>query len=57
MDEYYQVQTLDPSKLPAIQAQIWNLIVQPICTTICMLPKPLTILTIFSCTWMAICAS
>src|SRR5919201_1808066 len=28
MDEYYQVQTLDPSKLPAIQAQIWNLIVQ-----------------------------
>jgi cobaltochelatase CobN len=28
MDEYYQVQTLDPSKLPAIQAQIWSLIVQ-----------------------------
>jgi len=28
MDEYYQVQTLDPSKLPAIQAQIWTLIVQ-----------------------------
>src|SRR5262249_61892575 len=28
MDEYYQVQTLDPSKLPTIQAQIWNLIVQ-----------------------------
>ncbi len=28
MDEYYQVQTLDPSKLSAIQAQIWNLIVQ-----------------------------
>src|SRR5262245_46546442 len=28
IDEYYQVQTLDPSKLPAIQAQIWNLIVQ-----------------------------
>src|SRR5262249_59649542 len=24
----YQVQTLDPSKLPAIQAQIWTLIVQ-----------------------------
>src|SRR5262245_1990942 len=28
IDEYYQVQTLDPSKLPAIQAQIWSLIVQ-----------------------------
>ena len=28
MDEYYQVQTLDPSKLPVIQAQIWDLIVQ-----------------------------
>jgi cobaltochelatase CobN len=28
LDEYYQVQTLDPSKLPAIQAQIWHLIVQ-----------------------------
>jgi cobaltochelatase CobN len=28
MDEYYQVQTLDPSKLPAVQAQIWNLIAQ-----------------------------
>jgi cobaltochelatase CobN len=28
MDDYYQVQTLDPSKLPAIQAQIWDLIVQ-----------------------------
>jgi cobaltochelatase CobN len=28
MDEYYQVQTLDPSKLPVIRAQIWELIVQ-----------------------------
>ncbi|MGQ4808557.1 Aerobic cobaltochelatase subunit CobN [Candidatus Entotheonellaceae bacterium PAL068K] len=28
MDEYYQVQTLDPSKLPVIRAQIWGLIVQ-----------------------------
>ena len=28
LDEYYQVQTLDPSKLPAIRAQIWELIVQ-----------------------------
>jgi cobaltochelatase CobN len=28
MDEYYQVQTLDPSKLPVIRAQIWDLIVQ-----------------------------
>ncbi|MEE9149349.1 MAG: cobaltochelatase subunit CobN, partial [Candidatus Tectomicrobia bacterium] len=28
MDEYYQVQTLDPSKLPVLQAQIWDLIVQ-----------------------------
>ncbi len=28
MDEYYQVQTLDPSKLPVIQTQIWELIVQ-----------------------------
>ena len=28
LDEYYQVQTLDPSKLPAIRAQIWELIVR-----------------------------
>jgi cobaltochelatase CobN len=28
MDEYYQVQTLDPSKLPVIRAQIWDLVVQ-----------------------------
>jgi cobaltochelatase CobN len=28
MDEYYQVQTLDPSKLPVIRTQIWELIVQ-----------------------------
>ncbi|WP_089721794.1 cobaltochelatase subunit CobN, partial [Candidatus Entotheonella palauensis] len=28
LDEYYQVQTLDPSKLPVIRAQIWELIVQ-----------------------------
>jgi cobaltochelatase CobN len=28
MDEYYQVQTLDPSKLPVLRAQIWELIVQ-----------------------------
>lgn len=28
MDEYYQVQTLDPSKLPVIQTQIWELIIQ-----------------------------
>lgn len=28
MDEYYQVQTLDPSKLPVIRAQIWDLIVR-----------------------------
>ncbi len=28
LDEYYQVQTLDPSKLPVIQTQIWELIVQ-----------------------------
>lgn len=28
MDEYYQVQTLDPSKLPMIRVQIWDLIVQ-----------------------------
>jgi cobaltochelatase CobN len=28
MDEYYQVQTLDPSKLPLIRVQIWELIVQ-----------------------------
>jgi cobaltochelatase CobN len=26
MDEYYQVQTLDPSKLPRIQDRIWNLV-------------------------------
>jgi cobaltochelatase CobN len=26
MDEYYQVQTLDPSKLPRIQDQIWQLV-------------------------------
>jgi cobaltochelatase CobN len=26
MDEYYQVQTLDPSKLPRIQDQIWRLV-------------------------------
>jgi cobaltochelatase CobN len=26
MDEYYQVQTLDPSKLPRIQDQIWSLV-------------------------------
>ncbi len=28
MDEYYQVQTLDPSKLPVLRSQIWELIVQ-----------------------------
>src|SRR5262245_64024954 len=28
MNEYYQLHTLNPSKLPAIQAQIWSLIVQ-----------------------------
>jgi cobaltochelatase CobN len=26
MDEYYQVQTLDPSKLPRLQDQIWQLV-------------------------------
>jgi cobaltochelatase CobN len=26
MDEYYQVQTLDPTKLPRIQDRIWNLV-------------------------------
>ncbi|MBO0684936.1 MAG: cobaltochelatase subunit CobN, partial [Candidatus Dormibacteraeota bacterium] len=26
MDEYYQVQTLDPSKLPRVQDRIWNLV-------------------------------
>ena len=57
MDEYYQVQTLDPSKLPAIQAQIWTSLCRRICITICMLQKPLTILAISCCTWMAICAS
>lgn len=28
VDEYYQVETLDPSKLPLLQHQIWNLIKQ-----------------------------
>ena len=28
LDEYYQVQTLDPSKLPVIRTQIWELIVR-----------------------------
>ncbi|WP_442590517.1 cobaltochelatase subunit CobN [Pedobacter sp. AW31-3R] len=28
VDEYYQVETLDPSKLPLLQQQIWNLIKQ-----------------------------
>jgi cobaltochelatase CobN len=28
MDEYYQVQTMDPSKLPRIQDQIWELVTQ-----------------------------
>ena len=28
MDEYYQVQTLDPAKLPMLRAQIWELIVR-----------------------------
>src|SRR5213076_2806953 len=26
MDEYYQLQTLDPSKLPRIQDRIWQLV-------------------------------
>ena len=28
MDEYYQIELMDPSKLPIIQQQIWNLIEQ-----------------------------
>ena len=28
VDEYYQVETLDPSKLPLLQQEIWNLIKQ-----------------------------
>jgi len=28
MDEYYQVQTMDPSKLPRIQDRIWELVTQ-----------------------------
>jgi cobaltochelatase CobN len=28
MDEYYQVQTLDPKKLPLIREQIWNVVTQ-----------------------------
>src|SRR3712207_1265717 len=28
LDEYYQVQTLDPSKLPAIRARVWDLLVR-----------------------------
>ena len=28
VDEYYQVETLDPSKLPLLQQQIWELIVE-----------------------------
>jgi cobaltochelatase CobN len=27
LDEYYQVQTLDPAKLPAIRARVWQLLV------------------------------
>src|SRR5260370_16087107 len=28
VDEYYQVEALDPSKLPSLQQQIWELIVE-----------------------------